>query len=73
MECENEDETTWLPNTPRSTDGGPKGSLGTTTGDEREWYLDKDRPGFLECLQLSGTLLPLGNPQRSRGPGRRFS
>ena len=33
--------------------------MGTTTGDEREWFLDKDRPGFLECLQLSGTILPL--------------
>ena len=47
--------------TSRSTNGGPKGPLGATTGDERVWHLDTDRFGFQKCLQLSGTLLPLGN------------
>ena len=46
--------------------------MGTTTGNERKRHLDKNRSGLQECFQLSGTLLPLGNPQRSRGPRRRF-
>jgi len=33
----------WLPNTPRSTNGGTEGSLGTTTGNERKRHLDKNR------------------------------
>ena len=36
----------WLPNTPRSTNGGPEGSMGTAAGNEREWHFDLTRSGL---------------------------
>ena len=46
--------------------------MGTATGNERKRHSDQNRSGLQECFQLSGTLLPLGNPQRPRGPRRRL-
>jgi len=36
----------WLPSTQRSTNGDPKGSLGTAAGNEREWHSDPNRSGL---------------------------
>ena len=36
----------WLPNTPRSTNGSPKGTLGTATGNEGMRHSNQDRLGF---------------------------
>jgi len=47
-------------------------TLGTATGNERKRHYDQNRSRLEECFQLSGTLLPLGNPRRPRGPRRRF-
>ena len=38
--------TSWLPNTPRSTNGSPKGTLGTATGNEGMRHGYQNRLGF---------------------------